>query len=499
MAATFWIEQVPGIKQVFGFFRGIWGKYGGKFTPHRSYYTPLQPKQILLDCSTGELMNVANNVPHLNIVIATGAELFSQMVIKHFDKDGKEIEDSPVLKLLRQPNPVMNQEQYTYYFYVMNFIYGKTFQYMLKGLSFGKAYENLPKALWILPSGLMEINTTGKMYHQTELKEIIKNFKLQDHPTPFEVDQMIYMAEGLGADPLDPASKIVALQIPLSNIVATLKSSNIILTERGMIGFISPEAAKDADGAIPLDPDEHERIRKEYQENHHLDSTTGHVGVYKHPVKWNPMTMDVRQLMMLEIMEDAFATIIAAARHDRDIYPSTKGATNENKTAGMKATIQNAMQPLADKFIRALQYQLIDPSTGEYLEACYDHHWAMQEDELKKQQAQKAKIDGLSALFRDTVIDMEGYRTELGVEATTIPNEPKTGAQANLRGLVGAVSGIAVINQLVATEFLDPKAAQNMIVALYGFDEATAAGMVTSIKAPAGATAPNVSVSSQPE
>lgn len=495
MAATYWIEQIPGIGQVFGFFKGIWGKFGGKFTPHRSFYNPLQPKQILLDCSTGELMNVATNVPHLNTVIATGAELFSQMVIKHYDKDGQEIEDSPVLRLLRQPNPLQNQEQYTHYFYVMNFVYGRTFQYMLKGLKFAKPWESLPKALWLLPSGNMEINTTGKIYHQTDIKEIIKDFKLQGDPIPYEVDQMIYMPEGIGADPLDPVSKIVTLQIPLSNIVAAMKSRNIIITERGMIGFISPEAAKDADGAIPLDPEEHERIRKEYQDQHHLDSTTGHVGVYKHPLKWNQMTFDVRQLMLLEGTEDDFAAIIAAARHDRDIYPSVKGATYENKAAGMRSTIQNGIQPLADKFIRALQAQLIDPSSGEYLEACYDHLPSMQEDELKKQQAKGAMVNYLSQLYKDGTLTLENYQTLADIEVETVPDAPKTSAQANLRSLVGSLNGIALINQLTATGFIDPKTAENILVNQFGYEPTTARSMVTTTTVDPATPAPTVSSS----
>ena len=400
-----------------GYFGGILsavlGRSGGKFSHSHNRYQPINLRQFLIDCNPNSLTTVAMSVPHLNTILSRGAELFSLMEIKHVNKDGEEIKDSKVLKFLKKPNPLQTIEQYLYQYYVLNGIYNKTFQYKLKGLS----YEKIPAALWLLPSGAMKINATGKVYRQADIKEIITNFELVGSETQelFENDQVIYMAEGVGASILNPVSRVEALQIPLSNIVASLKSRNIIITERGMIGFIKTKSPGGTDPQPP-NADEVKRLRKEYQDEYNLDSKGGHIGVTSLDAEWIPMTFNVQELGLLEGVEADFSALCDAYGHDRDIYASTKGATFENKNQGLKSTINNGLQPVADKLLSTLTAELIDENTGERLEACYDHLPVMKEDELKEAQAEKTEIEGLSILYRDGIISKEQYALEADVE-----------------------------------------------------------------------------------
>lgn len=396
-----------------GILQAVLGKFGGKFS---SGYTRLQqtnPKEFLIDCNPNSLTRVAMSVPHLNTILSRGAELFSLMEIKHVNKDGEDIKDSKLLKFLKKPNPLQTIEQYLYQYYVTNGIYNKTFQYKLKGLS----YEKIPSALWLLPSGSMKINATGKIYRQSDLKEIISNFELIGTETKeiFETDQLIYMSEGVGVSILNPVSRVESLQIPLSNIVASLKSRNIIISERGMIGFIK---TKSPGGNDPQPPSKEEvsRLRKEYQNEYNLDSRGGHIGVTSLDAEWIPMTFNIAELGLLEGVEADFSALCDAYGHDRDIYSSTKGATFENKMQGLKSTINNGMQPVADKLMRTLTAELLDENTGEQLIASYDHLPVMKEDELKEAQSEKTEIEGLSILYKDGVISKEQYAMLADVE-----------------------------------------------------------------------------------
>lgn len=389
-------------------YRAILGRNTGKFRPNPQDFFPINQKIILIDTALGSLMNVAMQVPHLNTVISTGAKLFSQMKIKHLNRDGEEVKDSKVLKFLKKPNPLQTHRQYLSEFYVLNAVYNKTFQYKIQGLP--SPLQRIPDAMWILPSGYMKINTTGKLYRQTSLKDIIVNYEMMGDPFTYDVDKVIYMAEGIGNNILNPKSRIEALQIPLSNIVASMKSNNIIITEKGLIGFISPDAPKsDSDGVLPYTPEEHARVRAEFQNQYSLDSMGGHVAFPKSSLKWVPMTMDVKQLGLNETTEDAFCQVIAAYGHDRDIYPSTKGATYENKAAGMKSTVQNGCQPLADVYVEQLADNLIDESTGEYLEASYEDLPCMKEDERLAAQGKLYTVQANSQALADNVISHEQY------------------------------------------------------------------------------------------
>lgn len=483
------------LNQAFGWLMGglrnaVLGRGGGKF-PNAVNYQPMNQRVILMDTdSPGALMQIAMQVPHLNTIITTGAELFSLMEIKHFNKNKEEIpfEQSKVLQFLRQPNPLQIQEQYLHEFYVMNGVYNKTFQYKIQALSFDK----IPKAMWLLPSGWMKINATGKLYRQTDINEIIEGYEMLDSTnSTFEVDKVIYMSEGIGNNVLDPISKIHANIIPLSNIVASLKSRNIIVTERGTIGMLSPEGFnKDSDGILPNDSEEAKRIRQEYQNQYHLDSRGGHVMVSQTPLKWTPLTYDINQLGLAEGMEEDFATLVNAFRHDRDIYSSVKGATFENKAAGLRATIQNGMQPLADKLMRQLTKHLIEEGTGEYLEANYNYLPYMQADELKKSTSNQIEGLRLSKLYQDGVITIEQYAQMAMVDYEEPKPEQINIEQRNLRGLVGGINGIIQVNQFVAQGFIDKPAAIAIIMSVYGYDQAAASSMITSLTVDISTPAP---------
>lgn len=406
---VFYNRNQSGIAGFFGgIINAILGRSGGKFSSSYNRYQPINLREFLIDCNPNSLTRVAMSVPHLNTILSRGAELFSLMEIKHVNKDGEEIKDSKVLKFLKKPNPLQTIEQYLYQYYVTNGIYNKTFQFKLKGLS----YEKIPSALWLLPSGAMKINATGKIYRQTDLKEIITNYELvgTEQKEVFETDQIVYMAEGIGVSILNPISRVEALQMPLSNIIAALKSINIIITERGMIGFIKNKWPGGTDPQPP-DSEEIKRLRSEYQNEYSLDSRGGHIGVTSLDAEWVPMTLNVAELGLNEAIEQAFSSLCDAYGHDRDLYSSVKGATFENKLQGQKNTIQNGLQPVADKLLRTLTAELLDENTGEQLVASYDHLPCMKEDALKEAQAEKTENERLSQLFKDGVIGKEQYAT----------------------------------------------------------------------------------------
>jgi len=391
--------------------RAILGKSSAKFNFNRSFQ-PANQKVILLDTSITQLMNVAVNVPHLNIVISEGAKMFSNMQIRHVDKEGKDIENSEVLKLLNNPNPLQNMEGFLYDYYVNNAIYSSAVMYKNKSM-----LSDIPQVIWWLPTGFVKVNLTGKMFRQYKIEEIIENYELMYYNDKFEPSEILHICEGIGNQILKPVSKIEVLQMPLSNIVAALKSNNIILTERGLIGFISQDKpTNDGDGIIPLKDPERKRIEDQYQSDRSLDSDRSHVLVTTASLKWNPVTFDVKQLMLYEGLEDSFGLCCGAWGIDRDVFPSTKGATFENKAAGEKKTYNSTMLPLGKKLCNYLAEDFKLSEKGEKLLASFDHLPIMQSDEVKKETAAKILVEKLAVLFDKGIIDREKFADYADVE-----------------------------------------------------------------------------------
>lgn len=412
--STYGIGNRENLFDVFGgLARSILGR-NGKFNFSRDY-KPHNSKVDLVDCSWGNLMTLANNVPHLNIVISEGAKMFSGMEIKHYQgigKDRKEVPNSEVLKFLQNPNPLQAQADFLYEFYVQNAIYRTTFCYV----NAPSRLSSTPSALWWLPGESMKINLTGKMFDQISIEGIIENYELMDYDRIYDPKDVIHIIDGISQNKITAKPTIESLQVTLSNIMAVLKSYNIIVSERGMIGFIASERSDSTGLSIPMTKEERAAFQKQYQKDYNLDSQNGHVAITEAALKWVPMTFDVQQLMLFEGLEDSFSQICAAYGHKRDIYPSTKGATFENQKQAEVGTYQTTMQPLGQKLLNQLAQRFQLKDKDQYLEPSWEHMPMMQEDEGEKATALNTNVQAYSKMLADGIISPKQYAELAGVK-----------------------------------------------------------------------------------
>lgn len=403
--------------------KAILGERNPKFN-FATQYMPMQQIIVPFDYSFGQLMRIAQNVPHLNIAISKGAEMFSNMIVEHVDKNGVVIDDSDVMKLLKKPNPLQTFSQLSYDYFVYNSVYDTNLLYKNYGTP-SRIIEPIPAFLWCLPVGMIEIKLTGKLYRQTSMAGIVEYYKMMYDDVNYLPEEIIHITEGISANGgISSTSKIESLQLALSNIVAMMKSINIITTERGLIGFISADgSSSDVDGALPFDKEERERLEKDYKKRYGNDGAQGHITFTNAGIKWTPMTFDVKQLMLYEGLEDAFCQILGRFGLDRRIFPKSilaAGALTEGSgvVEGLKATYQNTMQPLADKWMERLTSEFFLTETdGSKLVARFDLP-CMREDELKEAQAKKTNTERNQILYQANIIDAATWAQDDDVELT---------------------------------------------------------------------------------
>ena len=459
--------------------QGLFARWmGGGF--QAMTYNQLLGSKTPVVIDTGNLMKVYQEVPHLRIAIDKKADMFSNMEIKLLDRDGIEIKESPILSLFQRPNVLQPTEKFMSQYSTMLSIYANAFIYKNQGLP-----TSLPGALWVLPSGDIRVNTTGKLFKQTTIEGIIENYQLISTNETFRTNEIIQMSTGDSEQYFIGASKIYSLSLPISNIIASLKSRNIMITEKGAIGILS-SSSKDSDGGVPLGREERNRIEQMYQSDRSLDSRKGHVIVTNSSLDWKPMTIPVRDLMLFEEIEDDFSAILGAYGLARDLFPSVKGATFENQKEALRTTYQNTIQPEADSLMNLLTTSLGLDRQGLKLVADYSWLPCMQEDESRIQAIQTSKVTSLHQQFVDGAITIDEYRNELGKlpKEATLDNSQEdkiVNAQVSLRGTVGGVTGILDINTAVANGTLDKATAVNILINIYGFDQGTASSMITNI------------------
>jgi len=438
---------------------------------------------VLIDTTFGQLYKTYLQVPHLRLIIEKKAEMFKNMDIKLRDKDGNLVDDHPVLKLLKHPNPLQSQEDWLAQLSITQDIFANSFIYKLSGFS-----NSLPGVMWMLHPAFVKIIPTGKIYEQSKLEGIIERYELTVLDKKFKTNEIIFTPDNLSVEELKGLSKLPSLAMPLSNIIGALKTRNIIIYDRGALGVLSADV-KDGDGALPLTESNRQIITEQYSKDYGLEDEKKKLVISPVPVKWSPMSYPTRELMLFEEIEDDFATLCGAYGMARDLFPSIKGATFENFKQAERSTYESTIQPTADRWMRIFTREFEPFLNG--LEFVADYSWipTMQEDRQKEQAVKTAKIFGLSTMLKDGVINKAQYAKEINIQYNPTEDQQSlddrvANAQTTLRGTVGGTTGLIEINRAVASGEMDVATATAIIVNIYGFDQATASTMVTEMSKP---------------
>lgn len=377
-----------------------------------------------------DLLTPVNDCPHLGLAIAKKCEMFSngQWKCVSIDDEEKEFPDDEGLILLNKPNPLQSREDFLWQYMFYKEVFANNFIYKLSGSKLV-----MPKVLWHLPSECMEIVLTGKLFDQYELSGIIKNFKMcvGGYEKVYSIDDVIYHATNFSFEEGAGKSKIPGLNYPISNIMASLKTRNIISVKKGMIGIMSNEA-KDVNGNIAMGEEERKRIEESFAKDRGLYGDRENIIISQSAVKWNPTSFPVRDLMLHESDEMDFATILGAVGLDRDIFPSVKGATFENKKQGTIMTYDNTIQPEADSFGGVMSEAL--GATARKRKYILDYSWLplKKEDELQEAQEEKIETERLAILFDKGIISADDFAKMAGVKFTGDGIAKNTGAKISV-------------------------------------------------------------------
>lgn len=343
------------------------------------------------------LLEVYFMVPHLRAVIDRKAEMFSNGRFRVVNKKGKEIEDHPVLEILKNPNCLQTMEAYLFQYSVFSDIYASTFQYKVAP----KVGFNLaPRAMWNLPPANMRVIPTGKLWDQMDIGGIISKFTMENGSgngmfRDFTTEDIIYATNAIGAQYITGQSKLVSLEKPLSNIVGALRTRNCIIFDRGGLGILST-ASKDSAGGIPLGAEERKKISEQLPQDYGIQDGQLRTIITNAALTYTSMTFPTKDLMLFEeCIDDANSVADAYSMH-KNLFAWNKDSTFDNQDAAVKFTYQNTIQPFANSYCKLIMQ---DPSfeplfaRGHELELCYDHLPVMKEDELAEHEADKAEAE----------------------------------------------------------------------------------------------------------
>jgi len=419
-------------------------------------------------------------IPELRAVIDKRASMMSSNKPVMFDRDGNKVTNHWLLDLIQKPNPMQSWSDVVYSLSVNDALYSNSFAYSpLRSF-------NQRNIMVTLPSGKMEISTTGRTLKQMDVDGLIDSFRFRYDNESFEkldINDVVYLTTADGMNLIRPTSKIDALKYPLSNIKASYHKRNVLLENIGAIGILSAQKS-DIGGSIPMTPEEKQEIQRDW-----YSRSKDELIITESQVNWQPMSYPTRDLMLFEELTADKLAIIDAYGLNYNLFSSDKGATFSNVKDSIRMCYTDTIIPETQQMYDTIMQQFKLTDEGYKLIADFSHLPVLQDDEVSKEQAMTARVNNYSTMLRDGVITSEQYAAEFGIElmkidAATAQAAGLAQAQTQLRGTVGGLDGIIALNTAVSTGQMDRVTAINTLVNYYGYSESIASAMITSPQPP---------------
>jgi hypothetical protein len=367
----------------------------------------------------------------LAAVIDRLAEADANGVINFVDDKGDIVKNPnkiPVLKrlttLFSNPNPLMTWEEFDANVTIFSKIFGFCPVFCITPSTFDRTYTQAMfpiNPFFCRPQANTDYNMFDK--NSRPIKEWIITIFGKTLTIPDE--DILLIKDGLIDNTMPnmgiPISKVAGLDFAISNICAAMEADNVLLKKKGPLGIFSFDPKPDVGGWKQMQNPDKKELQAELS---NYGMTLGQLQyiISRNPLKWNPMSFNVRDLMTKETARQGIDMIC-----DRLGYPaelmSGKNATYENRQTAERYLYESNIIPYSlRKMARYNQYLGIN-NTGYRITLCYTHLAVLQDDILKSSQARAEKSKGLEIDWKNGIISYNEYRKGISLEPVEAGDE----------------------------------------------------------------------------
>lgn len=295
----------------------------------------------------------------LKAIVNRMALVIANVKLWILDDAGNDMSDKykDLATLLKRPNFIQTWPEFMQQLDVYRQLYGEAFIYASVPIGFNNANAN---ALWVLNPLFIDIESNGRLYDQSDIENIglryIFNSSGQRRElAPSNVLHIKDVNQNIDFAPNDlrGSSRLLGLETSLANIIQAEEAIYTMNRDRGAIGILSNDQ-KDISGTIPLTDDEKESLRNQYQSLYGLSARQAKVIITNASLKWQSISFNVKDLMLLEGIEKNIQLIADALGYPYDLLSTSKGVTYENKAEAKKLLYQDSIIPIANLYAEKL-------------------------------------------------------------------------------------------------------------------------------------------------
>jgi len=377
-----------------------------------NYYTTQQIGTVVPEwVNTSDKWNLYYSIPELNAVINRFADMVASANPMIVDKEGNPVKNNgnPIFKLIDRPNAMQSWGKMMKFVAINQCITNNVIVYAPNG-SFGK--------LQLMPLAFnnVKIVPTGQNLITVDLKSFIKEFQIPisriDTYTTFLPEEIIYITEVDGIDMFNSRSKIDALKMPLSNLQKQYEKRNVLLRNMFSLGILS-SGNKDDISSLPLEDEDIKKIRKDMKARNE-----GEVIITDKPIKFEPMTFPVKDLMLFEEMTADKLAIIDAYGLNQHMFgqgEGGKGSTFSNVEMGERQAYNSTIIPTTEILYDEFTKQMKLHEEGMYLVPDFSHISVLKEDQTRSAEAMFKRASAVEKISNITPLSDEEKRNLLGI------------------------------------------------------------------------------------
>lgn len=227
-------------------------------------------------------------------------------------------------------------------------------------------------------------------------------------------------------------SRVHAARYAIQNIIQAEQSIYEINRDRGALGaWVNEE--KDAAGSVAMTDSETKSLLQKLREAYGIVRNRFKIMVIGKPMKWQPMSMSVRDLMLIEGMDKNMQTICNTFDYPMELLVSESKYSNKEIAKGY---YDDAVVPFSLIYASKLSHLLLNDEA--YFVVDFSHVPAMKVAEEQKAKVYYQKSIAVQKLYTDGVISREEARLEMGYEEQI---EGKTMYKTNNQNDGGTNSG----------------------------------------------------------
>jgi len=369
-----------------------------------------------------DYLNAYNLCAPLKAIVGKRAKAFNsgEIVLLNASTRNEAIgsEAKDILKALKKPNIIQNTLQ----FMAQQSIYVDIFGYCPVLVDRPVGMPGEITGLWNVPPWLFDISYTREWLLSSKIENVYKEYFIYwgGKKTPLDFDSLKFVFDdGIGtesdANLTIPDSRLLSLEYPVSNIVASYKSRNTLITKRGAIGILS-NAGADSAGIVPIQKSEKEELQKDFKK-YGIVGQPYQIIVTDAALQWQQIGFPTKDLMLFEEIEDSVNRICDSYDYPAELISRSKSATlfsGESKKEVRKALYTDSIIPESKSRMAQLSEAILGKDSLFEIVRDYSELPILQEDKESAAKARAALNAALKVEYDNGLITKNDWLEELG-------------------------------------------------------------------------------------